>query len=120
MSDRRGYVIPAQKLTMALPKGHWFGKYGTACCPAHDDQNPSLSIQDGEHEIIVRCHAGCDWRDIKTELRRQGLLKEWRGPNGQDDNSKPIKARLRSTDTRMANGKKAWVMRNVFPIAYQS
>lgn len=32
-----------------------------ACCPAHDDSSPSLSIScvdDGR--ILVHCHAGCD------------------------------------------------------------
>ncbi|MGE3542055.1 MAG: AAA family ATPase [Candidatus Tectimicrobiota bacterium] len=34
--------------------GHW-----AACCPAHDDRNPSLEIFDGNHRTVARCHAGC-------------------------------------------------------------
>ena len=31
-----------------------------ACCPAHDDHSPSLSIAvDVEGRILLRCHAGC-------------------------------------------------------------
>lgn len=31
-----------------------------ACCPAHDDHNPSLSISETtEGRILVHCHAGC-------------------------------------------------------------
>lgn len=28
--------------------GRWHGCYGMACCPAHEDTNPSLSLADGE------------------------------------------------------------------------
>ena len=32
----------------------------TACCPAHNDRNPSLSISTGKGgRILVNCHAGC-------------------------------------------------------------
>ncbi len=31
-----------------------------ACCPAHDDRNPSLSIREGDNDgILVHCFAGC-------------------------------------------------------------
>ncbi len=41
-----------------------------AQCPAHDDNNPSLSIgprRDGKG-IVLHCHAGCDNRDIVAEI----------------------------------------------------
>ena len=30
-----------------------------ACCPAHGDSNPSLSISESGNRILVHCHAGC-------------------------------------------------------------
>ena len=30
-----------------------------ACCPAHDDKNPSLSIVEREGKILLKCFAGC-------------------------------------------------------------
>jgi hypothetical protein len=30
-----------------------------ACCPAHGDSNPSLSISESGGKILVHCHAGC-------------------------------------------------------------
>src|SRR5215469_2998522 len=30
-----------------------------ACCPAHDDKNPSLSITECDEKILLHCHAGC-------------------------------------------------------------
>ena len=48
---------------------------GRCRCPAHADGNPSLKISDSDTRgIDVHCFAGCDWKDIKNELRRQGLL----------------------------------------------
>jgi hypothetical protein len=38
--------MTARSLTKALG-GRWHGSYGTACCPAHDDRRPSLSVSDG-------------------------------------------------------------------------
>lgn len=34
-------------------------------CPAHDDQEPSLSVDQGRNGgVVLKCHAGCDWRDV--------------------------------------------------------
>ncbi len=62
------------------------GKY-KACCPAHPDKSPSLSIfqkQDGT--ILLHCFAGCDPLDILTaigmdmsDLFPEGLLGEKKG-----------------------------------------
>lgn len=36
-----------------------------ACCPAHDDSNPSLSISAGDDgRVLICCHAGCSAGDI--------------------------------------------------------
>jgi hypothetical protein len=45
------------------------GKYSCRC-PVHEDDQASLSIlvrKDGR--VIVNCYAGCDWLDIKRELK---------------------------------------------------
>ena len=37
------------------------GSGWTACCPAHDDRSPSLSIKEGEDgRVLLHCHAGCE------------------------------------------------------------
>jgi hypothetical protein len=37
----------------------------TACCPAHEDAHPSLSIGLGiDDRVLVRCWAGCCATDI--------------------------------------------------------
>jgi hypothetical protein len=64
-------ITRAHQLTNALG-GRWLGSYGIACCPAHDDRTPSLSICDGDHLVIVNCFAGCDWRLVQAKLKSLG------------------------------------------------
>jgi len=30
-----------------------------ACCPAHADSNPSLSVRESKDRVLLHCHAGC-------------------------------------------------------------
>ena len=54
--------------------GHRAGATWMARCPAHDDSNPSLSISAGQNgKVLVRCHAGCDQRDVIAALSERGL-----------------------------------------------
>ncbi|NJR80844.1 DUF7146 domain-containing protein [Sphingomonas corticis] len=50
--------------------GTWRGYIATCRCPAHDDQEPSLSIRQGHDGILVHCFAGCDPEDVLRELSR--------------------------------------------------
>jgi putative DNA primase/helicase len=64
----------AQELTLALEKGKWHGRYGTARCPAHDDKQPSLTIGTGDTgKTVVCCQAGCSQQAVIDALRAQGL-----------------------------------------------
>lgn len=45
------------------------GKY-MACCPAHNDKNPSLSITETNNgHVLLNCFAGCRLEDIADALR---------------------------------------------------
>jgi len=35
-----------------------------ACCPAHDDKKPSLSISESNGKILLHCQAGCDTQRV--------------------------------------------------------
>ena len=35
-----------------------------ACCPAHEDRSPSLSIKDTGSRLLVHCFAGCTAGDV--------------------------------------------------------
>ena len=42
-------------------------------CPAHRDAAPSLSLHEGKDAtVVMRCHAGCTWRDVLKALRCNG------------------------------------------------
>ena len=48
-----------------VSEGSWM-----ALCPAHDDRNPSLSIQLADDRILIHCFAGCS---PQTVVRAMGL-----------------------------------------------
>jgi putative DNA primase/helicase len=87
-------MFAARQLTTALG-GRWFGSYGSARCPAHEDQHPSLSIRDGKRSVLVKCHAGCGPEDIIAALRRRGL---WSGELKSD--RQPAIRKRSAEDTR--------------------
>lgn len=65
--------MTAEAIAKALG-GRKAGAAWMARCPAHDDRAPSLSIaaaRDGK--VLVRCHAGCDQRDVIAALRARGV-----------------------------------------------
>ena len=64
-----------------LPSGPWgaparMATGWMACCPAHDDRTPSLSICDASGKVLVYCHAGCEQRKVIEALKERGL---WSG-----------------------------------------
>ncbi|MBN8957383.1 MAG: toprim domain-containing protein [Rhizobiales bacterium] len=65
--------MTAESVARALG-GHRAGATWMARCPVHEDRSPSLSISAGENgKVLVRCHAGCDQRDVIAALRERGL-----------------------------------------------
>ena len=67
-------MTDAYTLTIALG-GKWSGNQGAACCPAHADRTPSLSLADGaDGRLLLHCHAGCEFREILDALRGRGLI----------------------------------------------
>ena len=60
-------VIAALERAGCHPKkagDHW-----QAQCPAHEDANPSLSITQGHtQDVLIKCFAGCDWKDVLGKL----------------------------------------------------
>lgn len=55
------------------------GANWSACCPAHDDHRPSLSVGPGDnYPVVLHCHAGCEPGEVIEAL---GL--SWNGkPRG--------------------------------------
>ena len=73
--------------------GH--GRY-LACCPAHDDKSPSLSITEKDDGIVlVRCWAGCETEDV---LAAVGLTFSDLYPEPLGNHFKPIKQRVNARE----------------------
>jgi putative DNA primase/helicase len=77
--------MDAETIAEALG-GRKVGKNWMARCPAHDDNTPSLSIEDAaDGTVLVHCHAGCGQAPVIADLRARGL---WAG-NGPHRYNQP-------------------------------
>jgi len=88
------------------------GSYLVPCpVPSHGrgrgDRNPSLRIGDGDTQLLVRCYAGCDARDVLDELRSRGLL---------DDRGKKRAPEVRDSYADQQHRKAAWMWSQRRPI----
>jgi putative DNA primase/helicase len=82
--------MSAAELARSLD-GHRVGQVWMACCPAHDDKTPSLSIREGlDGTLLVHCFAGCGQALVIAALRDRGL---W--PNGERHHDKKSRQHVR-------------------------
>ncbi len=62
------------------------GSGWSACCPAHEDSSPSLSINEGDDgRTLIHCHAGCTTEDVCAALglKVADLMPPRKGTNGK-------------------------------------
>lgn len=62
--------------TIAAALGRHTPKAGggfMACCPAHDDRDPSLSLDEKNGKLLYRCMAGCTQGKVLEALKSRGL-----------------------------------------------
>lgn len=58
----------------SLQKAKRNGSGWMACCPAHDDHNPSLSVSECEDgKVLVKCFAGCTQLSVIDALKAKQL-----------------------------------------------
>ena len=69
-------MIDAQTISDSLG-GKKISKGFLACCPAHEDRHPSLSLDDGYNgKPVVFCNAGCSQELVIATLADRGLWPE--------------------------------------------
>src|SRR5262249_38309087 len=66
--------VSAATIAAALGKTCRSGTWWRCRCPVHASRGSYLALRDGKWGLIVKCWAGCDPRDIRTELCRLGLI----------------------------------------------
>lgn len=65
INTKFGIVNPfLDEFLSKLTKVRKNGRGWTACCPAHDDRMPSMSIAENDGKITVCCFAGCGFEAI--------------------------------------------------------
>ena len=80
--------MSAAEVARAL-RGHQSGDGYLCHCPVPShgkgkgDRRPSLLVKDGNSQLLVTCFAGCDCREIMSELGRVGLLDVGKSANLQ-------------------------------------
>jgi len=75
----RRYRFSAEAIASALD-GRPSGKGWVACCPAHDDTTPSLSINEtSAGKVLLKCFAGCPQAAVIAALKKRGLWATRRG-----------------------------------------
>jgi len=69
--DIKTFLSHFTKVRQMKPN-HWM-----ACCPAHDDKTPSLSITERPDRTLIYCHAGCEAEDVlkKADLSWSDLYR---------------------------------------------
>jgi hypothetical protein len=80
----------------------------SARCPAHADRHNSLSIHHRDGRWLLKCHAGCGWREIINALGidASALFDENRGRREPipADNRATVQPRRKSSETASAGG----------------
>jgi hypothetical protein len=62
-------MTPVERMLAGVSDAKPSGNGWSARCPAHDDGNPSLSINTGDDgRALVKCHAGCKSDDVLAAL----------------------------------------------------
>lgn len=78
-------ILPRLNKVRKTGRANWI-----ACCPAHDDRSPSMTLHETDDgRILVRCFAGCSFAEIAGAV---GLGWEpWFPPKQADDYKAPVR-----------------------------
>lgn len=90
-----GDLLSRLKQVKKTGNGTW-----KACCPAHEDRSPSMSVKEGgDGTILVHCFAGCSATDIVMAV---GLELHDLFPDRLDTSIHVVKGNTRSFNARDA------------------
>jgi hypothetical protein len=85
------YLLTKLHKARATGRGTWI-----ACCPAHEDKSPSMTIRElDDGRVLVHCFAGCGVQDI---LGSVGLEFDALFPPKPIDHAKPLRRPFPAAD----------------------
>lgn len=88
MNDKLERLLSSLDKVEKLPQGNHQARY-RACCPAHGDKNPSLSITlSNSDTILLKCWAGCSANDVVNAV---GMEMTDLFPDTQKHHVAPVK-----------------------------
>lgn len=87
-----------------------------AQCPAHEDHNPSLGVDDGGDKVVLRCYAGCHTDDVVAALGLE--LKDLFDPGDFDPASRKGTL-IRSYLYERTNGEPWFFVDRYFPKTFR-
>lgn len=88
-------MTEAERITRDLG-GKWYRRYGLACCPAHGDRSPSLTLSTAsDGKLLAHCKAGCAFLEVIAALRALGLIE---GISGRPAPDPAERARREASD----------------------
>jgi len=68
MNDKLERLLSSLEKVEKLPPGNHQARY-RACCPAHGDKNPSLSVTLSTNDnILLKCWAGCSAHEVVSAI----------------------------------------------------
>lgn len=72
-SERKTYFDVSGATIVRALGGKWHGKSGKTYCPAHDDDNASLQVDEKDGKTLVWCGGGCSQDEVLAALIDLGL-----------------------------------------------
>ena len=108
--ERRVDMPNAKFITKALG-GTWFGLYGLAMCPAHENtQTPALSLSDGSNgKLLTHCFSGCSFAEIINALREKGITTKHQENFGNSVNLSSNSVTLNSLASTSIRAQNIWL-----------
>ena len=94
-------MTPAEKFVQRLSKVKGRNGTWTACCPAHEDKSPSLSVREAmDGRVLVHCFGGCDVQSVLSAVGMDmaDLFPERDERLDHNQVSKPLKPAFYASD----------------------
>jgi hypothetical protein len=94
-------MTPAERFVQRLSKVKGRNGSWTACCPAHEDKSPSLSVREADDgRVLVHCFGGCDVHAVlgAVGMDMTDLFPERDERLDQNQVTKPLKPAFYASD----------------------